>query len=48
MSLAGELYIRQAEDKWALEDVLVEDARALSEKRANTYKFDFSPYERFF
>ena len=48
MGLAGELYVRLTEDKWQLEDILVEEARALSERGANTYKFDFSPYERFF
>jgi hypothetical protein len=48
MSIAGELYVRLTEDTWQLEDVLVEEARALSEKGMNTYKFDFSPYERFF
>ena len=47
MSLAGELYVRQEESKWQLEDILVEEAQTLSE-RGNTYKFDFSPYERFF
>ncbi|WP_198429891.1 hypothetical protein [Treponema primitia] len=48
MSLAGELYLQSADDKWQLEDILVEEARALSEGGMNTYKFDFSPYERFF
>jgi hypothetical protein len=48
MSMAGELYIRLENNKWQLEDILVEEARALSEKGMNTYKFDFSPYERFF
>jgi hypothetical protein len=48
MSVAGELYVGLTENKWQLEDILVEEARALSEKGMNTYKFDFSPYERFF
>ncbi|GHV77225.1 hypothetical protein AGMMS49942_20460 [Spirochaetia bacterium] len=48
MSVAGELYLRLRENKWEMEDILVEEARALSEKGMNTYKFDFSPYERFF
>jgi hypothetical protein len=48
MSMAGELYIRLEDDTWRLEDIIVEEARALSEKGMNTYKFDFSPYERFF
>ncbi|MFP3042100.1 hypothetical protein LQZ19_09820 [Treponema primitia] len=48
MSLAGELYLQSLDGKWRLEDILVEEARALSEGGKNTYKFDFSPYERFF
>ncbi|MDR2078814.1 MAG: hypothetical protein LBP74_03705 [Treponema sp.] len=48
MSLAGELYLRLVDEKWQLEDILVEEARAISEKGMNTYRFDFSPYERFF
>jgi hypothetical protein len=48
MSVAGELYISLEDNNWQLEDILVEEARALSEKGVNTYKFDFSPYERFF
>jgi hypothetical protein len=49
MSMAGELYIRLAGDTWKLDDIIVEEARALSEGGLmNTYKFDFSPYERFF
>lgn len=47
-SLAGELYVRLEDDTWRLEDILVEEARALTERGTNTYKFDFSPYERFF
>jgi hypothetical protein len=48
MSLAGELYLRVVDEKWQLEDILVEEARAIPEKGMNTYRFDFSPYERFF
>jgi hypothetical protein len=48
MSLAGELYLQSADGKWRLDDILVEEARELSERGMNTYKFDFSPYERFF
>jgi hypothetical protein len=47
MSLAGELYLRQADGTWQLEDIIVEEARPISD-RGNTYQFDFSPYERFF
>ncbi|MDR3124115.1 MAG: hypothetical protein LBU16_10110 [Treponema sp.] len=48
MSMAGELYIRFADNAWRLDDIIVEEARALSEGGLNAYKFDFSPYERFF
>jgi hypothetical protein len=48
MSLAGELYLRVVDEKWQLEDMLVEEAREISGKEMNTYRFDFSPYERFF
>jgi hypothetical protein len=49
MSMAGELYIRSDNNSWRLDDIIVEEARALSEGGLmNTYKFDFSPYERFF
>jgi hypothetical protein len=48
-SMAGELYIRFGNNAWRLDDIIVEEARALSEGGLmNTYKFDFSPYERFF
>ncbi|MDR2245776.1 MAG: hypothetical protein LBE17_03720 [Treponema sp.] len=49
LSMAGELYIRLNDKAWRLDDIIVEEARALSEGGLmNTYKFDFSPYERFF
>jgi hypothetical protein len=49
MSMAGELYIRFEDNAWRLDDIIVEEAKALSEGGLmNTYKFDFSPYERFF
>jgi hypothetical protein len=49
MSMAGELYIRLEGNAWRLDDIIVEEAKALSEGGLmNTYKFDFSPYERFF
>jgi hypothetical protein len=49
MSMAGELYIRFSGNAWTLDDIIVEEARTLSEEGLmNTYKFDFSPYERFF
>ncbi|WP_041611254.1 hypothetical protein [Treponema primitia] len=46
-SLAGELYLRLNESTWKIEDIIVEEARNISEG-GNSYKFDFSPYERFF
>jgi hypothetical protein len=49
LSLAGELYVRPDGKTWRLDDIIVEEAKALSEGGGmNTYKFDFSPYERFF
>jgi hypothetical protein len=49
LSMAGELYLRLRDNAWHLDDIIVEEARALSEGGLmNTYKFDFSPYERFF
>jgi hypothetical protein len=47
LSLAGELYIRLDDKAWQLDDIIVEEPRALSEG-GNAYQFDFSPYERFF
>ncbi|MDR0730038.1 MAG: hypothetical protein LBF63_00085 [Treponema sp.] len=49
LSMAGELYIRLNDKAWRLDDIIIEEARSLSEGGLmNTYKFDFSPYERFF
>jgi hypothetical protein len=48
-SMAGELYIRFDKNAWRLDDIIVEEAKALSEEGPmNAYKFDFSPYERFY
>lgn len=46
-SMAGELYIRLADQAWHLEDILLEDQRPLTEGDPS-YPYDFSPYERFF
>jgi hypothetical protein len=46
-SIAGELYLILEEETWRLEDIVTEEARSVSEG-GETYKFDFSPYERFF
>ena len=45
--ITGELYLRQEENSWSLDDLLLEEARSLAEG-SNTYPHDFSPYERFF
>ena len=52
-SITGELFIRQrnkpdsAEERWLLDDLILEEKRALAEIR-DSYRFDFSPYERFY
>ena len=45
--ITGELYLRQEDNDWYLDDLLLEDARSLEEGN-NIYQYDFSPYERFF
>jgi len=57
-SITGELYLRQEENpdnpaelhregKWFLDDLILEEKRELTEIR-DSYRYDFSPYERFF
>jgi hypothetical protein len=48
-SITGELFIRPAEGSgiWLLDDLIVEGKRALSEIR-DSYRYNFSPYERFY
>jgi len=58
-SITGELFLRQSataasgddsastEVKWLLDDLVLEEKRVLTEIR-DTYRFDFSPYERFY
>ena len=52
-SISGELYLRQAESEaprdaeWFLDDLILEDKRTISEIR-DSYRYDFSPYERFY
>jgi hypothetical protein len=57
-SISGELYLRQTQEeapggtveiqaRWLLDDLLLEERRSLTEIRGS-YRFDFSPYERFF
>ena len=46
-SITGELFVRLEEDKWVLDDLVLEERRILTEIR-DSYRYDFSPYERFF
>jgi hypothetical protein len=47
MELAGELYLRQDEGAWQVDDIIMEEGRELTlEKRSSG--IDFPPYERFF
>jgi hypothetical protein len=46
-SVAGELYLWAEEEAWRFEDIVIEDAQEIAE-RGDAYRFDFSPYERFF
>jgi hypothetical protein len=45
--LTGELYLRFEEDLWKLDDLVLDEARDITEG-ADGYRFDFPPYERFF
>jgi hypothetical protein len=45
--IAGELYLRVEEEKWRLDDLILEDPRDLS-AGGDMYHYDFSPYERLF
>jgi hypothetical protein len=56
-SITGELFIRQADavdaldgtaaGRWLLDDLILEGKRALADIR-DSYRYDFSPYERFY
>jgi len=48
-SITGELFIRRAETsgEWLLDDLILEGKRTLSDIR-DSYRYDFSPYERFY
>ena len=53
-SITGELFIRLADaldeetsGRWLLDDLIIENKRPLSEIR-DSYRYDFSPYERFY
>jgi hypothetical protein len=43
----GELFLLWEDETWLLDDLLLEEAQDLAEER-EAYRFDFSPYERFF
>jgi hypothetical protein len=53
-SITGELFVRQAEEndegspgRWLLDDLMLENKRAHNEIN-NSYRYNFSPYERFY
>jgi hypothetical protein len=50
--IAGELYLRQEEEQeqWFFDDMILEDVRRLADMAdgKEAYRYDFSPYERFF
>jgi hypothetical protein len=46
-SITGELFIRFEEGNWILDDLILEEKRAISEIR-DGYRYNFSPYERFY
>ena len=54
-SITGELFLRQADamdegvtaGRWLLDDLILEGKRALADIR-DSYRYDFSPYERFY
>jgi len=48
-SITGELFIRLAEasGRWLLDDLILEGKRSLSDIR-DSYRYNFSPYERFY
>jgi hypothetical protein len=44
---AGELFLLPKDETWLLDDLLLEEEQDLAEER-EAYRFDFSPYERFY
>jgi hypothetical protein len=44
---AGELFLLQRDETWLIDDLLLEEEQDLAEIR-EAYRFDFSPYERFY
>jgi hypothetical protein len=45
--VAGELYLRKENSSWLLEEIILENIKDIG-KSEEPYKYDFSPYERFF
>lgn len=45
--ITGELYLRFEEEQWHYEDLILEEPQDLL-KNVEEYRFDFSPYERFY
>lgn len=45
--IAGELYLRKENNNWYLEEIILEKIKNIGEGE-EPYKYDFSPYERFF
>ena len=45
--VVGELYLRFEEEKWYLDDLVLEEGQDLEEGK-KMYTYDFSPYERFY
>lgn len=44
---AGELFLLRKDETWLLDDLLLEEEQDLAELR-QAYRYDFSPYERFY
>ncbi|GHU57798.1 hypothetical protein FACS189444_0470 [Spirochaetia bacterium] len=47
MEIAGELYLRQGDATWQVDDIIMEEGRELT-LGGKTPNFDFPPYERVF
>ena len=46
-SITGEIYLKQENDTWIIDDLILEERRAIGEIR-DSFRYDFSPYERFY
>ena len=46
-SVTGEMFIRETDDEWILDSIILEERRTIGEIR-DSFRYDFSPYERFF